>query len=399
MIFGIFLFAILACGERTIAQISTDDTPLDNEQTEAETLCRQIPMREKMSYVFRTLPRATLDDGAYGQKPWYQKLFPFLAKNNNKVDSVQSLEKEFGRPIPFGESKRSKDIRTKSVQKLLELQNLSEQNWQEWLKQNSAASDEEIRKAEIRIRFQGLAATVLPRFDWRENGIDLGQAGFQGFNCNTCWAFATLDAMQVSRQLIALRGGQSELNPTPRPSVQQLISCMVPNKTDFCKINWHGEAFTFMVDRGLPLGGPTLYKARDSQTWVCDSETFAKALTWDFVSQDPRKISTNEEIKRALILYGPVVSMIRFDKCLWLYGGGVFNGENFKEGTHLLLIIGWDDEKGAWLVKNSYGKKWGENGFGWIKYGSNNIGEATAWVMADPKEEARISKEFGQENK
>ena len=56
-----------------------------------------------------------------------------------------------------------------------------------------------------------------------------------------------------------------------------------------------------------------------------------------------------------MILYGPVVSMIHFDKCLWLYGGGTFNGENNGTGSHFVLIIGWDDKKSAWLVKNSFG--------------------------------------------
>ena len=119
-----------------------------------------------------------------------------------------------------------------------------------------------------------------------------------------------------------------------------------------------------------------------------------KALTWDFASKDPRTVSTVEEIKRALILYGSVVSMIHYDKCWKLYGGGTFNEEDNGGGTHFVLIIGWDDSKKSWLVKNSYGKEWGEAGFSWIKYGSNNIGESSAWVMADPKEEERMAKEF-----
>lgn len=51
----------------------------------------------------------------------------------------------------------------------------------------------------------------------------------------------------------------------------------------------------------------------------------------------------------------------------------------------MVLLIGWDDEKGAWLVKNSWGEEWGEKGFGWIKYGSNNIGVFAAWIDAEPK--------------
>lgn len=355
-------------------------------------------MSVERTYTFRKLPKATVDNGAYGAKRWYQKLFPFLAKQK-KIDDIVTIEKELGRPIPVGETERSQKIRLESQQKLLELQKQAEQNWQSWLKQNPNAGADEIKKAEIRIRYQGLAATGLRHFDWREQGLNVGDVGNQGFSCNTCWAFATVDAMQSSRRLAAMRSGKYELDEDLNASVQQLISCMLPSSEDFCKVNWHGSVFTFLVDKGLPLGGPTLYKVRDFKTWTCDSETFVKALTWDFVSFDPRKVSGKDEIKRALILYGPVVSMVRFDKCFYLYGGGIFNGENNNIGTHIILIIGWDDDKGAWLVKNSYGEEWGENGFGWIKYGSNNIGESSAWILADRNEEERIAKKSETEEK
>lgn len=396
--FNILLYLLaMSVGYSAIySQVPTDNSLVDDEQIKTESACRQIPMNAERTYAFRILPKATLDDGApYGAKPWYRKLFPFFGKET-RVDDILSIEKALGRPIPFGETKRSKEIRLSSEKKLLELQENAERNWKTWLAENPNAAKEEIDKAEARIRYQGLAAIRLPRFDWREQGLDAGEAGFQGFDCSTCWAFATTDAMQMNRQLVAIRAGKNPLENSPDASVQQLISCMLPDKSEYCKINWHGAAFTYLVDKGLPLGGPTQYRARDSKLWTCDSETYVKALTWDFISEDPRKVATTEEIKRALINYGPVVSMIRFDKCFWLYGGGIFNGENNQEGTHLVVIIGWDDEKGAWLIKNSYGKKWGEKGFGWIKYGSNNIGESSVWILADPKEEERIAKEFAE---
>jgi cathepsin L len=234
-----------------------------------------------------------------------------------------------------------------------------------------------------------LAATKLSRFDWREYGIDVGAVGDQGFSCNTCWAFATVDAAQISRQLMSMRSQTNRIYDALKPSARQMVSCLVPQAEDYCKLNWHGEAFTFMVDKGLPLGGTRKYVDFKSG-YICDAETYVKALTWDFVSASPQKVVSTDELKRALVVYGPIVTMISFDNCLWLYGGGVFNEQQYRDGSHMLLIIGWDDQKGAWLVKNSYGAKWGEGGFGWIKFGSNNIGQWSAWVVADPKEEKRL---------
>ena len=45
-----------------------------------------------------------------------------------------------------------------------------------------------------------------------------------------------------------------------------------------------------------------------------------------------------------------------------------------NNGSHIVIIVGWNDDLGAWQIKNSWGKHWGSQGFGYIAYGSNKIG-------------------------
>lgn len=363
-------------------------------QAGQEKLCREQRKDGERTYSFRILDRDRGDKGAYGGKKWYKTLFPFLKTPRDKyaVDDIRYIRDTYGRPVPVGEEKRSKKIRADAAEKLKEADRLAELNWQDWRAKNSNATESEIETARNRILSRGLRAEKLPKFDWRENGLDLGRSTDQG-SCNTCWAFASVDAMQASRQLDALRADRPFASDGLKPSARQLVSCMAPDKpNEFCNLSWHGKAFSYMVDYGIPLGGATVFRAADAVSWTCSKEDAVKALTWDFVSTEPQKVSTEDEIKRALILYGPVVATLNLDSCIRLYGGGIYNEEQFADGPyHMILIAGWDDEKGAWLIKNSYGEKWGDRGFGWIKYRSNNIGKWAAWVMADPREEAKFA--------
>jgi hypothetical protein len=390
---GIIGIAFVAAAALVAAGQPDDPAPLDKFQNDQRQSCLSQKIAGSRTYDFRIAPRARTPLGLpYGPKPWYAKIFPFLSAKRKGFDDVETLLKNYGRPIPYGESKRSAEIRGRNEKMLAAATENAESQWSEWLAANPGASAEYKRRAEIAIRFQGSAAARRPAFDWRDYGIISEPAGFQGFKCDSCWAFATVDALQMARQIAAVRNNIRFVE-SPRASVQQLIGCMLPDKTAHCVENWHGEAFTYMVDTGLPLGGPTGYDEFDSGTWSCDSPFRIKALTWDFVAPTLKAIPSVDEIKRAIVLYGPVVSMIRLDKCFWLYGGGVFNEEQNEETTHMVVILGWDDEKGAWLIKNSYGDDWGDGGFGWVRYGSNNIGQSTAWVLADPREEEKLAAE------
>ena len=113
----------------------------------------------------------------------------------------------------------------------------------------------------------------------------------------------------------------------------------------------------------------------------------------------------NDELKKALCQYGPIsVALLATPKFqaytggvfqetlpdFMLYKPGIFGGFKRYNVNHGVTLIGWDDRLGAWLIKNSWGIGWGEwagpglsreRGYGFVAYGSNNIGLAAAWVV------------------
>ena len=101
-------------------------------------------------------------------------------------------------------------------------------------------------------------------------------------------------------------------------------------------------------------------------------------------------IPTDAQMKQALIDRGPLaVAVSVIDDTLWLNydGSGViqeFSNNPATRVRHAIMIVGWDNSKGAWAIKNSWGASWGTNGFGYIGYGQNNIGTGAAYVVPAP---------------
>lgn len=54
-------------------------------------------------------------------------------------------------------------------------------------------------------------------------------------------------------------------------------------------------------------------------------------------------------------------------------------------GGHAVMAVGYDDEKRMLLVRNSWGKKWGDNGYFWMPYDyiENTDNCADFWTIRD----------------
>ncbi len=109
---------------------------------------------------------------------------------------------------------------------------------------------------------------------------------------------------------------------------------------------------------------------------------------------DPLDISVNQ-LKYALKENYPIVIGVNTFKNGWdnasNFDNGVWNGKrgsmNSSNG-HAMCIIGFNDSiaNGAFLVKNSWGDKWGKNGEFWLKY--ENIDIIKNGYCLRPKEKA-----------
>jgi Papain family cysteine protease len=354
----------------------------------------------------------------------------YLVGAGIRTTTDQRIINTFGKlVIPRGQTERAKQLAIDhDVYKETQIANLKS-NFEFWKEQNPNATKKELsdinkyykealeyltNNQEVKTRIEA------NRWDWRENGIDVGKTIPQGDSCNTCWAFVASDvaacSLQKSRLDLASQGsfpllnngvltmsaGPTAITEPTGPFVQDLLNCMPIDKDAMCNYGWHGNAFDFMVyKKGIPItyfDGALIFDEKTEkdvvfqrnyvigEKFACKpSKGFRKAVCWNYVSSPPDRVPTVIELKKALIEHGPIAAGIFFDDCFRDYKGGVFNEKNLRDINHVVLLIGWDDKKQAWLIKNSYGENWGEKGFAWIKYGSNNIGMFAAWMDVQPK--------------
>jgi len=245
------------------------------------------------------------------------------------------------------------------------------------VKQNTVAQrivrfDEAAREKFAKARPTGSVPelVVLPRcaaaaraFDWRALG-KVTPIRNQG-GCGSCWAFATLGAYEGSYLI--------RNNKTADGSEQQILNC---SGVGTCAGGWW--AFDFLVPTGTSTEVSYPYTANDLP---CKSQiaTPFHAVTWGYVKPDG-SIPSQSETKQALCKYGPL--SVAVTPAFQAYTGDIFNENDQGNINHGVTLIGWDDDKGAWLIKNSWGAGWGLAGYMWISYGSNRIGDGAAWVQA-----------------
>ena len=199
-------------------------------------------------------------------------------------------------------------------------------------------------------------------FDWREQG-GVTPIRNQG-NCGSCWAFCAAAAFES--QILIYSGLEEDI------SEQAILVCN-PNGDDCCG-GWMETAYDLFTTQGAVRESCMPYHETDTE--ACSTSSCDVAAYLDsFYSVDV----TVEAIKTAL-LGGPVACAIAVCGGFSSYTGGCYE-ENCTEINHGVLLVGWDDDMcggdGAWIMKNSWGPDWGEDGYMYIKYGASYIGYAT----------------------
>ena len=124
------------------------------------------------------------------------------------------------------------------------------------------------------------------------------------------------------------------------------------------------DAANYLMEYGVPDEGcfpdphrPFDYPYSSLPGW---ENWTVKISEWGWISHN---ITT---MKQALIDHGPLIICIHFWQDFLFSPGRIYGHHDGQPvGGHVVAIVGYDDAQSCWIVKNSWGRLWGQ--LGWFK--------------------------------
>jgi len=191
--------------------------------------------------------------------------------------------------------------------------------------------------------------------DYRTKGMVTPAKDQQVQVCGSCWAFSAVMAMEgawakAGHDLVSL-------------SEQELVSC---SEKDGCSGGIMSKAIEWVVQNGgIDSEADYPYEAKSG---TCDQAKMTKKVAvfnQTVILNKPNIWISPEDLYAALVKYGPL-SIGVFSYPLQHYSGGIMTICQTGNTDHGVGLTGYGlgpDGIGYWIVKNEWGKSWGEEGF------------------------------------
>ncbi|KAM0952507.1 putative cathepsin H [Dioscorea sansibarensis] len=289
----------------------------------------------------------------------------FATRFGKSYESVVELRRRFGMFVESLELIRSTN--RKGLPYKLGINRFADMSWEEFRATRLGAAQNCSATSRGNHR---ITEVVLPETkDWREDGI-VSPVKNQG-HCGSCWTFSTTGALEAA--YTQATGKSISL------SEQQLVDCASAFNNFGCNGGLPSQAFEYIKYNGgldteesypyAGVNGVCNYKPENVGVKVLDSINIT--------------LGAEDELKVAVAVVRPVSVAFEVVSPFRLYKSGVFTsdtcGSTPMDVNHAVLAVGYGVENGIpyWLIKNSWGSDWGDNGYFKMELGKNMCGVAT----------------------
>ncbi|XP_034466253.1 cathepsin S, ortholog2, tandem duplicate 1 isoform X1 [Hippoglossus hippoglossus] len=211
--------------------------------------------------------------------------------------------------------------------------------------------------------FEGASGADVPdSVDWRLRGW-VTSVKMQG-SCGSCWAFSAAGALEG--QLAKTTGKLVELSP------QNLVDCSGKYGNKGCNGGFMHRAFQYVIDnQGIDSEASYPYRGKAGPCRYNPAYRAANCSSYSFVPEDDEGA-----LKQALATVGPISVAIDATRPTFaFFKSGVYNDPTCTQKVnHGVLAVGYGTQGGQdfWLVKNSWGTTFGEQGYILMSRNKNN---------------------------
>lgn len=191
-----------------------------------------------------------------------------------------------------------------------------------------------------------------PAFNLIKKHNITNKVSFQGLR-NTCSAFGTVSALEILSQIEGKRSINLSANRLFQLGNPKPFASMIGGSIT--------GVLNYLVEKGLE-----------------DKTTKESIYITGYIT-----LNSIEAMKNWLTKRGPLITYIRLYLDFFFYKNGIYTNRvkiPFFNEHHCLCIVGYDDEKQAWLCQNSWSPLWGDKGYCWIQYGTCGI-DYNAWAI------------------
>ncbi len=242
-------------------------------------------------------------------------------------------------------------------------------------------------------------------FDWRdyEGRSYIGEVRNQG-SCGSCYAFGACAAAE------GVYNAANNLydDNTVDFSESYIIWCLgfLPKYSSHFQ-GCDGADYDYYEVRALTVEGATYernFPYMESSSGPCPYKG-DELVVFDSWNRVP--CNDIDAIKTAIMTYGVVDAAVYVSTAFEAYQSGLYEDTKttctsfygpcyYADTDHSIALVGWNDNgdaenNGYWILRNSWGTDWGEDGYMRIKYTSAHVGCAVVYLTYSSAHTASVS--------
>jgi len=213
--------------------------------------------------------------------------------------------------------------------------------------------------------------------DWRDKNVVTDVKDQK--QCGSCWAFSTTGSLEAAT---ALKSGKAPLSL----SEQNLVDCAQKEGNHGCKGGSMDGGFKYVKDNGgIDTEESYPYTAKDGKECLYNASNSGATLQ----SWKDLPMGSEPDLQKAVATVGPIsVGIDASHPKFHFYKEGTYYDPSCSSTMldHGVLVVGYGTDSTAnhkakdyWIVKNSWGATWGQEGYiHMARNKKNNCGIASA---------------------